>query len=66
MKKLTIKIHDDVYEKIKTKIQIIRAVGNFHGIMDEFIAIIVGAIEKGEPEVTINAMNPKECKLKGE
>ena len=50
MKKIKIKIEDDVYKSLKQATQVKGMTGNIGGIVDSFIIKLVEAIDKGLDE----------------
>lgn len=60
MKKILLKIEDDVYNNFKSEIGIKKICGNLFGIPDQFNCLIIQAIEKGRKEIHIYKEKKKE------
>lgn len=47
MKTIRLEIDDDVYQRISTAMGIRQMTGSAHGILDEFIVLLIKSIEAG-------------------
>ena len=52
-KRIEVEIEEAVYKKLHGELGLKIAMGNFHGLQDEFTRIIVSTIEKGDDFVGI-------------
>jgi hypothetical protein len=53
MKTIKLNIEDDVYEDLKSALVTKHITGGLYGISDEFLKLLIKAIDDGVPERTI-------------
>jgi hypothetical protein len=53
MKTLTIQLEDNVYKELLTTMKFKKIMGNIHGVEDEFILLILTAIESKKSKLRI-------------
>ncbi len=60
-REITIRLDEEVYKRIRSELGFKKLCGNTHGVLDEFLAMTVHSIEKGEKTLSLelNETNSK-------
>jgi predicted CopG family antitoxin len=60
MKEITIQVADNVYKELLTSMKFKKMLGSIHGIEDEFVLLILYAVESKKPKLVIEEKQKNE------